>query len=249
MCLIASACDSGGVELHCPGERPSIHECFVGRNFAECGGDGAPLYACGGESGGDCRWFVAGCVADGYTASACPADELCCKDGLPFSDGEIESGGIDAHQLVWSLYGNGTRPWNRVDSMVVAVTEDPGLSVAATDLVCEDGFDFGDDPCYQGVARASLGDMLFVTLGEPGTYGSYATIEIDVAAAGGPIARACLFPYTDLAGEQCPSWETVDCVVSGSVAVSSLTDASSLVGSVDLLFASGARIHGVFRAQ
>src|SRR5687767_8928731 len=88
----------------CPGEPPAFDQCYAGYFFADCGGDGDPRFACSPDHG--CRWFQDGCVAVGFEASPCPADDICCVDDWPFADG--------AYPAAWrSLYGLGTAPWRR----------------------------------------------------------------------------------------------------------------------------------------
>jgi hypothetical protein len=241
--VVLAACSDGPgeVPISCPGDRPEVVDCFSGRNFADCGGTGAPLFGC---SDTDCRWFVAGCVAAGYVASSCPADDLCCHDNAPFAPGEL--GDDWPYELAWALYGNGIRPWNRTDDMVVTVSIDPALAVGSTELSCAGGLDVGDNPCDQEIASASAGDRLEIQLGEVGLWGSLVIIEVDTAAGSGPVARACEFPYTDDVRFQCPRRDSVDCAVSGTLTLSSLDGTRSIAGTVDLVFASDARLSGTF---
>jgi hypothetical protein len=79
--------------LGCDGG-PELSTCFQGAFFADCGGDSGPRYACTTK---DCRWFVGGNIASGYSSSTCPVDDICCHDGEPFKDG---SGGVGGNNLV-----------------------------------------------------------------------------------------------------------------------------------------------------
>ena len=70
-----------GLEDRCDGARPALADCVHGGAWAECGGTtGGPIFACAGR----CFWFEHGCVAEGFTATVCPADDLCCIDGYPY---------------------------------------------------------------------------------------------------------------------------------------------------------------------
>ncbi len=143
------------VPIHCPGSRPALDNCLVGRNFAECGGTGGPLFACVDAYPNDCRWFVAGCVARGYVASSCPADDLCCHDDFPCTEGELGAGDLPALAAGGTLFGNGTLPWNRTDHMVVAVAVVPELPVQNNQFTCTGDFGSGADPSYSNLCASS----------------------------------------------------------------------------------------------
>lgn len=65
--------------------RTPLEECSHGLYWADCGGGGVPVLGCD-ESTGACRWFRGGVSARGYAVSDCPAEEVCCHSGWPFSD-------------------------------------------------------------------------------------------------------------------------------------------------------------------
>lgn len=252
---VGCADNDNSVPLHCPGARPAIEDCFTGRDFAECGGTGDPLFACGmvppyADHPSGCRWFVAGCVAEGYVASSCAADDLCCHDDFPYTESELSQYPLLHQTVSWNLYGNGTLPWNHTDHMAVTVTVDPDLPPQFDQLTCsDDGFPYGGTPCDYDRVSAWRGDMLTITLGEPGLYGTFLPVEIDYAAAGGPVARACLFRYTDAGGPSCSDVDPPECATSGAVVVSTIDDADTIRGTVDLVFASGATLSGSFSVE
>src|SRR5262245_54408039 len=142
--LVVAAC--GGSESPpddgCPGPQPALADCFAGNFFADCGGDGEPRLACSDTEG--CMWFSGGCVAAGFEASSCPADDICCHDDWPYPDP-----GSDYVVLARWFYTLGTAPWDRTTSTTLSVSIDPSLVVADSDITC-DGPDLGlelRNPC------------------------------------------------------------------------------------------------------
>ncbi len=249
LALAVCACGSDEVPVHCPGQRPDLDECFLGRNFAECGGTGEPLFACRFSPHTDCRWFVGGCVPDGFLISTCPAADLCCHEDRPFTATQLEYGSMEACEVGRRLMGNGTLPWNRTDHMVVTVEVDADVPATTTNLVCPDWPDSPENPCDDNYVAILAEDILQIQLGDPGLHGSYAIIEIDVQAAPVPVARACLWPYTDVVPCTCMASETVDCAETGALVVNSLTAPASIAGTVNLVFPSGASVTGTFSAR
>jgi len=248
LALAMCACGSDETPVHCPGERPDLGDCFLGRNFAECGGSGEPLFACKFSPYTDCRWFVGGCVPDGFSVSTCPADDLCCHENRPFTADQLEGNSYNAAMVGWHLTGNGTLPWNRTDHMVVTVEVNPDVTAGSTNLTCAGWPESPENPCDDNYLSVIPENLLQIQLGDPGLHGTYTVIEVDAAATPAPTARACLWPYSDVVLSTCPGYETVDCADSGALVVSSLTTPESIVGTVSLLFPDGATIEGTFSA-
>ena len=66
------------LEDACGASRPDLDSCERGLNWVDCDGTEAePRFGCNESS---CAWFAGGCVPEGYRASECPADDLCCED-------------------------------------------------------------------------------------------------------------------------------------------------------------------------
>lgn len=248
---LAGGCDDRPA-IQCPGERPLLEDCFVGRNFAECGGDGPDLFACKFEDdASSCRWFVGGCAPEGYVASSCPAEDLCCHDGFPFTDAEADYG--QRSDVAWHLYGDGIRPWNRTDHMAISVAVDPSLVPEPTALDCSaDFYPEFSNPCTQDYATAGgllpIFDLLLISLGAVDLVGVRLLIEIDTTAT--PVrARACTAPYNDVMPNACPPHESVDCATSGTLTLNGIDAPTPIAGTVDLWFASGARLTGTFTVE
>src|SRR5262245_49981161 len=111
------------------GERPGLEECFVGEFFADCGGtESEPVLACD-HDGYDCRWFAGGRIAEGYVASDCPSDGVCCHDSWPFADWWPIA-------LSVRLYGLGVYPWSRARDLSVAVVVDPEIVAGEPVFTC-----------------------------------------------------------------------------------------------------------------
>src|SRR5690606_37529026 len=75
----------------CEGARPDIESCERGAAWADCGGLGPPRFACIPDGIG-CFWFVGGCVAEGYRASRCDAEDVCSIDDYPYGSSWREPG-------------------------------------------------------------------------------------------------------------------------------------------------------------
>ena len=239
------ACDA------CAGPRPALADCFASRGYADCGegagGPGPGPLACG--PGGDCRWFAAYCLADGYLPSLCPDEDLCCADGFPLADWQLP---VDQREgYSWWLYGNGTLRWTRERAMTVDVTIDPALADAGTAFSCSGAPGDGDTPCSAPTAATGrVGDVVELTLGRPASlFGWQLVVEIDAGLDGGPRARACQYRTTDVAYDRCDSGVDVQCA-SGTLALDRLPTADGelpgLRGAIDVTFDSGLRLSGTF---
>jgi len=242
MALFACGCAEEGQPpvSFCPVTPPvSLDECFSGRFFAECGGTGAPTFACSSD---DCRWFVAGCAPEGYVRSACPSDDVCCQDnGTPFTASQLQR--VPQQSLWWMFYGNGTAPWNRYDHVVIPVQVEPNLPDAVTELAC-DGFPLWSTRCDILELSAHNADMFEVRIDTPDLGGAPVLIEIE--RSNPPMARACNRPVTDAVSGACYAPHPVDCAVSGSIAITGLDDDQIVEGTLDLTFESGGTITGTF---
>jgi hypothetical protein len=99
--------ENGGSEAAdpCPAGAPDLSACSVHHRFADCGGAGEPRLGCSETQG--CLWFSEGCVAAGFTASDCPADNICCHSNWPYDDSDMTV------SSPYSLfYGWGLGPWD-----------------------------------------------------------------------------------------------------------------------------------------
>jgi len=226
----------------CPGDRPSIDECSTGRGYAQCGGDWpTPVFGCSATTR-DCRWFEAGCVAQGYTRSDCDHNLLCCVSDAPFSDTQFPPD--ENYWLGRWLFGNGTEPWTREGDINVDVVIDPTLAAGTTQLQCSQA-EPGDTPCDWPALDAALdGDTTTLALGARGLWGWYLPVEID-AGIDSARARACTFNYTDVANNECERVPTVRCAT-GTITVNKDPTVSTvgLVVDVDLTFPDGLRVTG-----
>lgn len=239
-------------ELACAGDAPAIGSCFRGDFFADCGGGAPPRFGCGpaGPYLLDCLWFVGGCVAAGYTPSPCPADELCCMDEWPYST-PGEPHGLDTY-----LYRFGQRPWDRDRAMAVAVAVDPSLLPAATTWTCS-GVDPNpggpNNPCngFRGSPEGRLVDTVVLLAPNGGVGGWYPWIEVDPTRTGGPAARVCGQPYTDVVGTPtCPRHADIACATTGVLTLGRIptteVELAGLSARVDVGFDGGFRLEGAF---
>lgn len=153
--------------LGCAAPAPPISECTSGRYHADCGGDGEPALGCDVITG-ECRWFLGGQVAQGYVATDCPSDNLCC---IPRGEGRVWpfwSWTPAGEPLITTQADIGILAGMRVTSdspRGVAVTYDPAL----TDYVPAGPLPFAFDCDYPelcGFTRwdiALRGESLVVT--------------------------------------------------------------------------------------
>ena len=192
------------------GVRPEIADCFVGRDFAECGGTGDYRLGCQPDTG-KCRWFVGGCVANGYVASACDWEDVCCVDGWPFAAGVISP---ERGPSVDDFLSQSERiPWNRTRGAAIAVTLDPTYAFTEAAYACDPPAGAhhycADDPFYERrISVGSGGSTRIITFEQVMEY-TGVRLEIEVlpnADDTGLIARGVHFTFGDITPdptEQC----------------------------------------------
>lgn len=197
------------VAASCPGgSRPSILACERSLYAAQCGGDGTPRLGCD-SSGGNCLWFVDGCVASEYEASDCPAANICCHAGsagpwafandwqpsqsslavIAIEDiGAIGGGVVDDHS-----------PSN------IEVSIDPSIVDQPVASTCSGDFAYAICPLGSTVPRA-FGSSIVIALPTYETTGLDLVLEV-LDTDDGLVARA--FPHftTDAGGSGPPSCE------------------------------------------
>lgn len=233
---LADAAPPDAVPSPCPGAIPAIEDCFTGAFFAECGGVEEARLGCHPQTY-DCKWFIGGCVADGYIASTCAPDMICCHADWPYADEELFDADVT---LYLGFYALGTEPWDRGREMNVTVAVDPAVGAPPLDVTCTGTPpSSGANPCdapetLYAVRRAA--DTLIFDIGDATAdfTGWTLGIEIDPET---PAARACVLPFTDAAPRECPG-NTPICATSGTVMITSLT--GEPVGiELDLTFPDG----------
>ena len=202
----------------CGGARPSITECAYGAAWAECGGSaGEPVFACY-EGGGGCLWFANGCVAVGFTASTCPADNLCCVENLPYpssSTGIYGSIALATHLSEW-----GTLPWDRERARSVDVTL-ATLATTTPTVSCAGIANATMGPCdaEANSGRRDVQGEVFTARVRPNTIAiGFWTLSIEVTRDADATlhAQVCRLQSTDYTSFQCSSSEPA-CAVSGTL--------------------------------
>ena len=235
--LLAAGCGDAAARITCPGERPPIESCFQGVFFAECGGDGEPLLGCTED---DCRWFADGCVAAGYEASNCPADDICCHDDWPFED----DGFYPSSPLNGSLFWYGSAPRDRTTEVVVPVTVDAALK-GETSVSCDGPPPRDGTPCEwprMGAGMYLTQDTLAGVLWNEGWFGGWQpSIEIIPQPDGPLAARVCAEPFTDFLPQSCGL--PIVCASSGTARLnrwpSGPEDLAGVVIEFDVTFPNG----------
>jgi hypothetical protein len=223
----------------CPGEPPALATCTQAHFSATCGdSEGAPRLACQGR---DCVWFTNGCVAEGFLASDCAADDICCHEGWPYA------GTDEPVDLGHNFYAYGTEPWDPARFRVLGVDVDPTLTVPGTAFTCE-----GDDltpgtttPCgkWPFEVQARLGDTLrlyAVGTNGGGVAGWRPWIEvITLDNDAGHLARLCAARFVDVSEPYCSEVPELVCASEGTIRLNRLpasqAELSGLAVEIDVL--------------
>lgn len=235
-----------------PEERPPLEDCFVGAFFAECGGEGPPRLACLddisvhlGVPEHSCLWFSGGQLAAGYTASRCPAEDICCEGDWPFPvTGSVQPDAVHSSLNYW-----GIEAWDRVRATNVEVRVDGGI-VAPTEpsLSCVGGEVPELGPCDTDVGVFTTGvdsEILFFHSTAPSFESESLVLEV-LDESGVLIARACLGRSQDYAVFGCNTLNEPRCATGGTLTINQTPSAGDLYGRFELTFADGLRIDGEF---
>jgi hypothetical protein len=244
----------------CQGARPDLSECKVGYFFADCGGGAEPALACRegpAPLGPDCLWFSGGCVAQGFVASNCDSESVCCHDGWPFADDEFDK------RLRLDLHGLGTQPWDESTAAVMAVSVDAALTAEEIELACEGSPPACGEPCGRPELSAEftqLQDTLFVRLsyrdipcGKDGQSAAwFPVIEIIPDVDGAMRARLCSYAPNVFTGGCDGTTRNAShaptCATTGSVRINrwpaNADETAGVVLEFDAVFASGYHLQG-----
>lgn len=242
-----AACTATVADDPCDGARPSITECAHGAAWAECGGAaGEPVFACH-ESGGGCLWFANGCVAVGFTASTCPADDLCCLENFPYASSSAaiyRSVGLATQLSEW-----GTLPWDRARERSVDVTL-ATLAPTTPTVSCAGIANATMGPCdaEANSGRRYVQGEVFTARVRPNTIAiGFWTLSVEVTRDADSTLRAqvCRLQSTDGTSFRC--WDSEPaCAVSGTLELDAFPadDAAAATTRMHLsaTFADGATI-------
>ena len=245
--FMLSACSATIVEDRCNGARPVLADCVYGGAWAECGGaDDGPLFACY-ASGGGCLWFEHGCLAQGFVASSCPADDLCCIENFPYPASEppiYRSIGLAGFLSEW-----GTQPWDRARERSGYVTVAP-LAPAETAIACTGVVDAAMGPCgtLSNSGRRYVNGAVFTTLVRPNAIAiGFWTLSIEITRDDDATlhAQVCRLQSTDYTSFRCWDREPA-CATSGALTLDAFPadDAAAVTTRLQLhaVFADGATI-------
>ncbi len=209
------------------GVRPALAECTYGLTFAECGGDQPARFACD-EFDGRCRWFVGGCVAEGFRESDCENDELCCmptESGTwPFTESWAPSDMLAVWRTIEDTGAYGGAPILRDAPTSISVSIDTSLGAPAVPGV-ECAGEIPYEICRESpLAATHVGDALVVYIQPMGVISLGLTLEIVRDSGGTLIARTFPRYVTDGAfgAPACERAHTPDPVpiVEGTLALS-----------------------------
>lgn len=227
----------------CGGTATAFDDCVHGAAWAECGdAGGEPTFACGLYG---CFWF-AGCVADGYVASACPSDDVCCETT---ANGRGWVGVGNPSAVATLTVGWGLEPWDRDRDASLVVTTGAPSSGARPAIACTQSTSF------RGVCTATIDYVGRLDSVDDGVWvvrlhdnstaiaGTEVVLEIIPETGAATHARVCITPTTDFAEASCQTAGGRVCATSGTVTIASLpsttADASSLGIDVDATMADG----------
>jgi hypothetical protein len=225
----------------CGGERPSLDACTVGLFHADCGGDGAPTFAC--SETGQCRWFATRCVPSGHHASECTAGDLCCEvtdDGdWPFADGWTNPIGPFHEEMLADIATLADTTVTPASPANLVLTLDPSVPAGTRTVTCTGdpigGMALCDRPVLLGVG---VGADTFVITVQPSIFGITVLAEV-VTSGPEPVARAFIGYQNDYSWldppSTCPmSVYDLGPVASGTLTLSSYTDDAHGALSVDV---------------
>lgn len=245
--LLLSACSATVVEDPCDGAHPVLADCTYGGAWAECGGaDDGPLFACY-ASGGGCLWFEHGCLAQGFVASSCAADDVCCIENFPYPASEIaiyRSVGLASFLSEW-----GKQPWDRARERTVTAAV-ASLAPVDTAIACAGVADASMGPCgtLSNAGRRYVNGDVMTTLVRPNSIAiGFWTLSIEVTRNDdAPLAaRVCRLQSTDYTSFRCGDSEPA-CAVSGTLTLDAFPadDAAAATTRLELhaVFADGATI-------
>ena len=201
----------------CEGSPPDIASCERGAAWADCGGLGEPRFACIPD-GASCFWFVGGCVAEGYVASRCEAEDICCIGDYPYGSSWREFSLEDAPVFDF-LNGWGTEPWDAVRAADLEVSI-AALPAAERAITCTG--DIPGGPCGEselGVFATYGGAIVTRVISTRASSGGW-TLVVEVIrdpVADAWVARACRVPFTDGITYACSTTREPTCATSGTV--------------------------------
>jgi hypothetical protein len=206
----------------CIGPRPPLNECRIGFAFADCGGRGGPVLGCTWQN--DCRWFLHGCVSEGYDTSSCQPGNVCCQNGWPFETDSFTRDTPYVQRLSESLYGWGHKAFDVAADFVIDVPIDTGLETRAPEVRCQGPY-AERGPCGLGlvdVADPQPESLYFVFRGERASDGWALTVEMVEDSAGERHARVCRVAMPpiwteDPAARSCPVAVVPVCAQRGSL--------------------------------
>jgi hypothetical protein len=228
----------------CAGSAPPFEDCTSGLAWSDCGGGAADArFAC---RGADCRWFVHGCVAEGFEASSCPASDLCCHGGGPYEGpvtGSQRDLGVAAQTLAW-----GTEPWDASRERNVAVRVGstsadarPTVSCTASDLFETSACDAA--PSEVRTTFLQRPGVTIASVGRAAGFGGHAIdVEVTTDEAGHPRASVCSVPFRDFSNGLCATDAPRGCAISGSVTIEALVFDATTQLDVSATFADGSTL-------
>lgn len=194
--------------------------CDATTTTADCGGDGPAVFACRSVSG--CIWFTHGCLANGFEASLCPIDDVCCASA--------DGGGLTAYPDSVALAGSasdfiddyGTGFIGLDDGFTLDVVEaDPsGFTGPAITCPAPDAHPFlCGSTTWVLVANAAQTQPWFVGRQDLGSYGF--TIDRRTLQNGMTKARVCMYSHADAPSATCPLTPPSEphCATSGTLTI------------------------------
>lgn len=223
----------------CPGELPADDEaCVRGDGWRDCGGTGAPRFACLPE-GHDCAWFDGGCVPTSWIASPCAAEDLCCVDDWAFGPDAFES--LERSVVFGQLERLGLERPDRDALSRVSVVVDPELAVGPsvvlsctgeTNILCPEPDRRGPPPPPMGIADRS-DDTFSAWAYPPPSFGTV-LIHVEVDPDDPARALACIALTSDVTTYQCPTTPPPRCADEGTLTVSEMPPPRSGLASIAL---------------
>lgn len=230
--LLLSGCAPEVVDPCGSGGAPSLEECEQRTTVsADCGGEGGPVLACSRR--GECRWFAGACVAEGFEATPCAADDVCCLEGYPF-DASWKDPTPEDSSVFDFLFGFGTSPWDVARATTLDVALDPSLAASTPTMACTEAAPGG--PCDElRDARRGLDGSLVVWLSGPANLsGWHLWLEASRDVDGALVARTCRVPFVDGVFYACDYASEPECASSGQLELSAWPEDDASLASLAL---------------
>jgi len=217
--LATMGCASGERDLVPACVGPSLELCESTSTSADCGGDLAPVFGCDDTR---CRWFVGGCVAEGFVSSRCESGALCCERGSSGAHAVygLQTDSSVAVRAAAFVVDHGPTSIGLDEGFALDVTSSGDAAPVESSIVCDDARH------HPALCERPGSTLVLTSSGESDLRLLYADapatgVEIERRIVDG-VEKARVCAVSDLqSSPDCPSYlpDETHCATSGTVAV------------------------------